>query len=31
MGSYGRARVETELSWDYQVDTLVEAYQKVRG
>ena len=31
MGSYGRARVETELSWDYQVDTLVAAYQRAKG
>ena len=31
MGAYGRARVETELSWDYQVDTLIAAYRKVRG
>lgn len=30
MGAYGRARVETELSWDYQVDTLIAAYQKVK-
>ncbi len=29
MGAYGRARVETELSWDHQVDTLVAAYQRV--
>lgn len=29
MGAYGRNRVETELSWDHQVDTLVAAYQKV--
>jgi len=26
MGAYGRNRVETELSWDHQVDTLVAAY-----
>lgn len=26
MGTYGRKRVETELSWDHQVDTLIEAY-----
>lgn len=31
MGTYGRARVETELSWDYQVDTLIAAYQKAKG
>jgi len=29
MGAYGRARVETELSWDHQVDTLIAAYQRV--
>ena len=29
MGTYGRTRVETELSWDHQVDTLIEAYLKV--
>ena len=29
MGAYGRARVETELSWDHQVDTLVAAYTRV--
>ena len=28
MGIFGRNRVETELSWDHQVDTLVAAYQK---
>ena len=28
MGAYGRARVETELSWDHQVDTLVAAYKR---
>ena len=27
MGALGRHRVETELSWDYQVDTLIAAYQ----
>ena len=26
MGRFGRERVEKELSWDYQVDTLVAAY-----
>ena len=30
MGVFGRNRVETELSWDHQVDTLIAAYQKVR-
>lgn len=29
MGAYGRRRVETELSWDHQVDTLIDAYLKV--
>lgn len=28
MGQTGRARVENELSWDYQVDTLIAAYQR---
>lgn len=28
MGSYGRARVETELSWDHQVDALIAAYRR---
>ena len=28
MGYSGRRRIETELSWDYQVDTLVAAYQR---
>jgi len=28
MGDYGRNRIESELSWDHQVDTLVAAYQK---
>lgn len=28
MGAYGRSRVEAELSWDHQVDTLVAAYEK---
>jgi glycosyltransferase involved in cell wall biosynthesis len=28
MGRIGRTRVETELSWDYQVDTLIKAYQR---
>jgi len=31
MGTYGRNRVETELSWDHQVDTLVAAYQRAKG
>jgi glycosyltransferase involved in cell wall biosynthesis len=29
MGQYGRNRVETELSWDHQVDTLIAAYTRV--
>lgn len=29
MGRFGRNRVETELSWDHQVDTLVAAYMRV--
>lgn len=29
MGEFGRRRVETELSWDHQVDTLVAAYTRV--
>lgn len=29
MGDFGRHRVESELSWDHQVDTLVAAYQRV--
>ena len=29
MGRYGRDRVETELSWDHQVDTLIAAYTRV--
>lgn len=28
MGEIGRARVETELNWDHQVDTLIAAYLK---
>ena len=31
MGAYGRKRVETELSWDHQVDTLIAAYERVRA
>lgn len=30
MGVIGRTRVEQELSWDYQVDTLIAAYQRAR-
>jgi len=30
MGDYGRNRVESELSWDHQVDTLVAAYQRAK-
>lgn len=29
MGAFGRNRVETELSWDYQVDSLIAAYNRV--
>jgi glycosyltransferase involved in cell wall biosynthesis len=29
MGQYGRNRVEAELSWDHQVDTLIAAYTRV--
>lgn len=29
MGRYGRERVEAELSWDHQVDTLIAAYTRV--
>jgi glycosyltransferase involved in cell wall biosynthesis len=28
MGALGRRRVETELSWDHQVDALIAAYQR---
>lgn len=31
MGRIGRARVENELSWDYQVDTLIAAYQRAKS
>ncbi|QIE44002.1 glycosyltransferase family 4 protein (plasmid) [Rhodobacteraceae bacterium SC52] len=31
MGRIGRTRVEQELSWDYQVDTLIAAYKRVIG
>ena len=30
MGRIGRTRVETELSWDFQVDTLIAAYKRAR-
>lgn len=30
MGRFGRHRVETELSWDFQVDTLIAAYQRAK-
>ncbi|MCB1370842.1 MAG: glycosyltransferase family 4 protein [Rhodobacteraceae bacterium] len=30
MGRLGRHRVETELSWDYQVDPLVAAYRRAK-
>ncbi|HKK31254.1 MAG TPA: glycosyltransferase family 4 protein [Alphaproteobacteria bacterium] len=30
MGHVGRQRVETELSWDYQVDALLEAYRQAK-
>lgn len=30
MGAYGRARVESELSWDHQVEALVAAYRRVK-
>lgn len=30
MGRIGRERVETELSWDYQVESLISAYQRVQ-
>lgn len=29
MGTIGRARVETELSWDHQVEYLIAAYKRV--
>jgi glycosyltransferase involved in cell wall biosynthesis len=29
MGNFGRDRVETELSWDHQVDSLIAAYKRV--
>ena len=28
MGRIGRHRVETELSWDYQVEPLIAAYRR---
>lgn len=31
MGRTGRRRVETELSWDYQVDPLIAAYRHARA
>ena len=31
MGRLGRARVETALSWDHQVEALIAAYQKAAG
>ena len=31
MGRIGRARVEAELSWDYQIAPLVAAYRRVRA
>ena len=31
MGSVGRQRVESELSWDYQIDPLVSAYRRALG
>lgn len=31
MGRLGRHRVETELSWDYQVDTLIAAYRRAKA
>jgi glycosyltransferase involved in cell wall biosynthesis len=30
MGAYGRHRIETELSWDFQVDTLINSYCRVQ-
>lgn len=30
MGAYGRNRIETELSWDYQVKSLVGAYVRAK-
>lgn len=29
MGAYGRKRVEQELSWNHQIETLIAAYQRV--
>lgn len=29
MGVYGRARLESDLSWAHQIDTLIAAYEKV--
>ncbi|WP_235008518.1 glycosyltransferase family 4 protein [Candidatus Halocynthiibacter alkanivorans] len=31
MGVFGRQRVENELSWDHQVDTLIAAYQRLEA
>ena len=31
MGRLGRTRVETELSWDYQVEPLIAAYRRARS
>jgi glycosyltransferase involved in cell wall biosynthesis len=31
MGRIGRARVEAELSWDYQVEPLLAAYRRAEG
>ena len=29
MGAFGRKRVQEDLSWDHQVDTLIAAYKRV--
>jgi len=29
MGAYGRKRVQSELSWEHQIETLIAAYQRV--
>ncbi|WP_172331461.1 glycosyltransferase family 4 protein [Mangrovicoccus sp. HB161399] len=31
MGRTGRERIESELGWDYQVNTLVDAYRRAAG
>lgn len=31
MGTFGRARVENELSWTHQIGTLINAYRKALG